>query len=196
MFWGVDKAGRRIPLEKTGATLKGGEFSLNLNPESINNALLQKQIYPGSLVCFLVLLYYNLTCLGGFNQVNWLSEIKFKFAGLLGELGEAELSENISKQMTENFAEGSVALLVNNKGQIYRPTAVDIFLQNRLDIYQKFCDLARRVTVAESIDFELPEIYRIVMPEGSRSQDKENFTGNSFGSNRSLQTKVKSIFLD
>lgn len=165
LFWGVNQKGRRVHLHRDGGKIKDQALiNFDLSAASIAQMLSDEKIYPTTLVCFLVLLYYGITCAGGFNQVNWLTDIKLKFLELLEEMGDGEAVQTIQSVPTENFAEGNLASLPNNS----RPTGLDLYLTGR-DYYQQYQDLARRLSLAESINSLLPDIYNIVVPMGERT---------------------------
>ncbi|MCL5774997.1 MAG: hypothetical protein M1333_02165, partial [Patescibacteria group bacterium] len=168
LFWGLDAKGRRFAFTRQNGSLGNSNVSLALKPEQISAALAAREIYPTSLMCFLVLLYYKVTCLGGFNQTTWLTEIKNKFAVLLAEMGEAEAALAVANLETGNFAESSLAILKNSRGY-FKASALDLFLNN-VD-YPALQKLAHKVTLAQSIEAELPEVYRIVVPEKEREAE-------------------------
>jgi hypothetical protein len=169
LFWGVDKKGHRIHLQHEDDRIKGVPYSLKLDPEAISQALKQRELYPTSLVCFLTLLYYQFTCLGGFNQVNWLTNIKEKFLKLLEEIGEKELADKIKSVETKNFAEGNLTFLFN-QDKFYQATGIDLYLTGK-DWYQKYQNLAGELTLGESIESGLPEIYKIITLADQRKEE-------------------------
>jgi hypothetical protein len=193
LFWGIDGKGRRIHLKRQKDRLANGNFVIPANAEFIINNLQTGKLYPTSLVCFLVLLYYGITCLGGFNQVNWLTGIKEKFIDLLAEWDEHDLADRIAMVPTENFAEGSLAFGLNQQGQIYKPTALDLFLRNDPGIYQKYRQLASQITLGESIDAALPEIYKVIIPAKDRNSNFLDITENDILNYSGLAGKIKSI---
>jgi hypothetical protein len=168
IFWGVDKNRRRVHLSHLGRQLADRDFVVPLDPGQISQLLSAGQLYPSSLACFITLLYFGVTCLGGFNQVNWLAEIKQKFIDLLTEWGETEIKGRIEKISTDNFAEGNLAFGLNSRGQIYKPTALDLFLESGSLMYERYHGLASQMTLGESINTQLPEIYRVITPASGR----------------------------
>jgi|GEM_PF-1346608 len=202
LFWGVDKEGRRVSFIRQESGIKNrlpasslshrrwqaGELSMEyqLTPENISQALNERKIYPTSLVCFLVMLHYNFNCLGGFNQTSWLGGIKEKFIELLKEIGEDILSVQISKVATDNFAETPLAFSFGN-GLLSKPSLLDLYLNNVN--YQALQALAGKMTLAQSLETELPEIYRIVVPEKERIANLLAVTASQIAQNNGL-TKV------
>jgi hypothetical protein len=169
LFWGIGSKGRRIHLVRQGNTLVGQELAIPADAETIIAHLQSGRLYPTSLVGFLVLLYCGMTCLGGFNQVNWLSDIRVKFVELLTEWGEGQAAARIKNLATDNFAEAGLAFAVNRQGQIYKPTALDLYL-SRPQAYQEYRQLAGQLTVRQGIEVQLPEIYRVITPAPERDQ--------------------------
>ena len=160
LFWGMDAKGGRLRL--------GREKYLETtsSPEALAKALQVEQLYPTSLVCFLVLLYYQLTCLGGFNQVNWLTVVKQGFVKLLQEMGQLDLAKKITAVPTQNFAESNLAFLEKN-GKIIKASGTDIYLSGK-DLYSKYQNLAKSLTLGEGLASLLPEIYRVITPASLR----------------------------
>lgn len=183
LFWQVDEKGRRVRLPQP---------DMPIQPQSVCALLNQRKIYPGSLLCFLVLLYNRITCLGGFNQVNWLTEIKEKFVQLLKELGELDEAAGIAKVPTNNFAEGNFSFLYQT-GQLIKPTGWDIFSLGNKQIYEKYQNLAQAITVAESIETLLPEIYKIITPAQKRSRELLILSDEAIAELAGLKDKVHSV---
>ncbi len=173
LFWGVDDEDRRVALHREGLKVKDERLNLEyyLTTESISNALNDRHIYPTSLLCFLVMLNYNFNCLGGFNQTSWLTEIKVKFILLLKELGEKEKLTEVSKVVTDNFAETSLAFFFQNN-QLTKPSALDLYINN-VD-YESLKEISKNITLELSLESELPEIYKIVVPAGERQVKLSN----------------------
>ncbi|MDR3642294.1 MAG: hypothetical protein P4L74_01530 [Candidatus Doudnabacteria bacterium] len=192
LFWGLDTNRRRVRLVRQGQKLSVENFSATFFGNDVSRLLADGQIYPGSLACFLVLLYYGFTCLGGFNQVNWLTEIKERFLELLKERGELETFNRIAAVPTDNFAEGSLVLGADGSGKIYKPTGLDLFLLDDRDLYYKYAKLAEQITVAESIDSQLPEIYRVITPSALRKNNMLSVTENEILNQNGIAEKIKS----
>ncbi len=160
LFWKVDESGRRFAV-----TRQELEARFRLDPEAVASAIEARKIYPTSLLCFLTLLYYQVVCLGGFNQTGWLTEIKSRFFLLLEELGEKEQGRAVGAIPTDNFAETTLAFSYRH-GKLSKPSALDLYI-NKAD-FNEFRHLARNITLAQSLESELPEIYKIVVPAGER----------------------------
>jgi hypothetical protein len=164
LFWGVNSKGERVHMSFEKNKLVGEGAEVALSAQEIIYSLKEGTLYPTTMVCFLVLLYYSVTCLGGFNQVNLLTATKEKFASLLANFGQKDLSVRISSVPTENFAEMDLAFLVRN-GNIVKATGVDVYLQKSPNIYNSFVELSKRLTVGQSLEAALPGIYKVITPQ-------------------------------
>jgi hypothetical protein len=141
-----------------------------LNAKDLIAGLKERRVYPTTLTCFVVMLFFQITCVGGFNQTTWLGQIKDKFSALLrDECLEGKylgLAEKIKPVSTDNFAEGSLAFLKSNRA--IKATGIDILLEDDPNSYRKYLKLSQSVSLAESIEAELPEIYSVVVPATER----------------------------
>ncbi len=190
LFWGVDDSGRRLRLARSGGKLIGENFSISLDSRSVGQALKARKIYPSTLLCFLITLHYQVTCLGGFNQVNWLTGIKEKFISLLKEIGKADEAGQIDKITTDNFAEASLAFAAK-EGKIIKATGLDILLSQQDHWYYKYKKLARQINIGESIETQLPEIYKVITPEAERDYDLLNLTEEEIAEQNSVADKIR-----
>ncbi len=215
LFWGVDGEDRRVafarqefritcpPPVRNGFALRmpGGSAGASgdcrrenlesrkgysLSTEDISKALFERKIYPTSLVCFLVMLYYNFNCLGGFNQTTWLTEIKEKFIALLEGMGESGLAERVKKAVTDNFAETPLAFSYTNS-LLTKPSLLDLYL-NSVD-YESLEQRAKKITLSQSLETELPEIYKIAVPQADRLANLSAITPTQIAENNGL-TKI------
>lgn len=191
LYWAVNSSGRRMHLKRAGDKAQGQGVSVGLKAGAIAKALGQKQVYPTSLVCFLVLLYFGIDCAGGFNQVNWLSDIKEKFIGLLTEMQEPASAKKIALANTENFAEGNLAFLPSRKG-LFKAGGVDLYFTGR-DYYKNYERLSRNLTVAQSIETLLPEIYRVVVPAEQRDTKLLALSDSEIAESDGLWAKIRSF---
>lgn len=151
MFWVIDEKRRREALTE-----------LPDNNKLIS--LIQKQkVYPSGPLCFAVLLYAGFACAGGFNQTTWLTQTKEKFLLLLEEMDEPAVIKKITPVPTQNFAESSLAYL-NIGGNYVTPTAWDL-LSTQKDFYQSYKELSQKLTLRQTLDLAMPEIYSVVVPK-------------------------------
>jgi hypothetical protein len=193
LFWGINSSGRRVHLSAGNNKLTGDDFIIEGDARSLIEGLSSGRLYPGSLVCFLVLLFYGITCLGGFNQVNWLTVIKKKFVNLLNEIGESAVAGEVALVPANNFAEGSLIFDINSQDKIYKPTLLDLFLKNDPRLFEKYSQLAKHVTLGESIEVQLPEIYKVITPANERLEALLAITQSQIISQSGLGHKILSV---
>ncbi len=150
MFWGIGHQGRRIVVK-----------NLPDNVHEIISFLKNRKFYPSSPLCFLVLLICGFSCVGGFTQTTWLTEVKTKLVNLFNEMKVD--SASINSLPTKNFAESSLAWLKVGSKYV-TPTAVDLFKTNK-DYYPKYLELANKITLGQSLQLITPTIYNVVVPK-------------------------------
>ena len=188
LYWGLCK-GKRVSLSDAQDTFIGGNLSFPYAKEKLINAMENTEIYPTSLLCFMVMLYCNITCLGGFNQVTWLAEIQKQFILLLRELGLSEAALSVEKVIVNNFSESNLVFM--NKGMsVIQASGVDIFCQGKSAMYERYVRLSHRITVAESVTSALPEMYRVVVPVGERNEKLLAITQTDIATHLGLPKKI------
>lgn len=167
MFWGIDSEGRRSAFLREGVRVlsQNSGQQYELNSKSLTEGLSERKIYPTSLLCFLVTLYYGFNCIGGFNQTSWLTEIKTRFVLLLKELGEQKSALKVAGLITDNFAETALALYKVGD-RLIKPSLMDLFLADYK--YEQILEFSKKITLKQSLQSELPEIYKIVVPADQR----------------------------
>jgi hypothetical protein len=190
LFWGIGVTGERVALVQQQNWLIGQQLKFSLDENQLTTAIHSGQLYPTSLVCFIVLMHYGLTALGGFNQVNWLTEIKANLIQLWQAVGKVDLANQLMNVVTENFAEGNLSFLFYNK-QVYKPSGIDILLKASQDLYPQYVKLSKKLTVAESIETLLPEIYKITVPQAQREPGLEKLTDADMIKALNLTEKLK-----
>jgi len=166
LFWALPKGSRyNLQLWKKGNYLvsKDGSYKIELHPETIKKAMESKELIPSLLLNYMVVsFYYGLKCLGGFNQVNYLTLMKNAYIKMNVELGNYRSIEVCARAQTKEMCDGfTVAFLGYGKGNIALSTGLDLILYDQPDSLNKMMDICKNVTVNESIDPLLPEIYKI-----------------------------------
>jgi len=78
-FWHVsDKLKlKRLEYDPAQNCLRNDNFKLHFNPENVMEAIKNREIYRCTFLDLLLICFqYQLTCLGGFNQVSYLTQMK------------------------------------------------------------------------------------------------------------------------
>lgn len=180
MFWGIDEHGHR----KNLSALPAGEELLK--------SITSRKIYPSSPLCFAVLLTVNLACVGGFTQTTWLTNFKEKFLQLLEEMEVLNVLDTVKDNPTKNFAESDLAFLIRN-GKVFKPSAADLYLQKDSGLYQKYQNLAAKITLKQSIESALPEIYKVVIPQKEHKTELLNVGRQAILGNNGLKAIIEAV---
>lgn len=170
LFWGRDQKGRaeRLNLQNNSVSTDG--FSLKLSTDSIVNALENKRVLPGLLLSFAILLQNSATCLGGFNQIDYLSSIKTQLLGLADRRGYDDLAVAIEDVATDRFSTGPLFLFDRNDDIV---SIEDLLRAGTLE-YMKFNDLLGEVSLRDAALVGLREMYSVFVPAAARSEQVLN----------------------
>ncbi len=172
-FWAIppnEKYRQQLWYKDGRLQTSDGSYSLDLNPQTIRQAILNKEIMPGMALTFTILaFYYGLKCLGGFSQVNYLSEMKASFLKLITDINDIE-SREISQGVITNELCGEVTLaFIQSPGQFIHPaTFIDLLLYGDRSTWQKITQLMKQIKLEEALDPLMPELYRIVYSDQER----------------------------
>ena len=90
---------------------------------------------------------------------------------LLEEVGEREVLTKVSGVITNNFAETPAVFSISNN-VLVKPTLLDLYLNNIS--YSSIIENAGKITLSQSLETELPEIYKIITPLLERREDMLN----------------------
>jgi len=173
MFWGINEKLRRVATRLESGKLKFLDSSMEIDwePEAVAEALRQKRIFPGMLLCYLTVpLYYGMKCLGGFCQVHDLTVIKESWRKLLEEAGERSEAEAITPVQTKELGgDGMVlAYLKTPRGEHVPSTGIDMVLNDGDTSFEKYAARSRQVTLMEMMHPMLPEMYTVLYSEAQR----------------------------
>jgi hypothetical protein len=161
LFWGIHNH-KRIQLVLSGNELVNDTFGVRvpLTPAEIMIRLQQHSLMPSMALSFIVLsFYYGLTCGGGFNQVNYLTEMKRAWQNVLSEHG-ADQGELAGLQTDHLSADMALAFLSDGKDSV-PASSVDLMLYGDDKTWDDFVGLSREVTLDQAIGVMMPEYYKI-----------------------------------
>lgn len=176
LFWGFPKGSKyRVQLWKKGNALEtsDGSYRLELTPDNVRRALTEGEIFPSTMLDFIVLsFYYGLKCLGGFSQVNYLTYMKNAYIKMQLERGNYRSIEVCARAQTKELGgDLSVAFLRTPGGNMLPATGVDLLLYGSDQTWPTLLEVCKSITLEESIDILLPELYRIVYAEPDRDPE-------------------------
>jgi hypothetical protein len=181
LFWGVDgEKNFRLHLWRQGNKLVSddGKFSIELSPAAIREALVNKQIIPSMLLIYLMIsLYYGLKCLGGVNQVQYLSRMKDAYIEMQREYGDEESATMCERVQTKEFVDGpTIAYLSSSSNGAAPANGLDILLYDGGTAWEKLISVAKNITLEESFNPLLPEYYSVMYAEVDRVAELSSIT--------------------
>lgn len=181
LFWAIPKGERyRVGLVKEGNELVSmdGRYRCELTPEAIGNALRNQEIIPAMMLDFIVLAcYYGLKCLGGFSQVNYLTDIKAAYIKILEECNHQAEIELVNPVQTKELCEGlTIAYGANAEGKITLASALDIGLYSDAQTWPTLMKEASTITLEEAINPMFPSFYKVSHNDHERDQNLYSLT--------------------
>lgn len=166
LFWALPKGSRHnLQLWRKGNYLvsKDESYKIELNPEAIRAAMESKELIPSLLLDFMVVsFYYGLKCLGGFNQVNYLTLMKNAYIKMNVDLGNYRSIEMCARAQTKEICDGpTVAFLGYNGDKMTLATGLDLILRGNKDSWSTFVEMCKKTTLEQALSPLMPEMYRI-----------------------------------
>lgn len=167
LFWALPEGARyNLQLWREGNYLvsKDGSYKIELTPEAIKAALLKKELIPGLLLDFMVVsFYYGLKCLGGFNQINYLTLMKNSYIKMNVDLENYRSIEICARAQTKEICDGLTVAYVgyNGEKQMILASGLDLILYQNKDSWKTLMNLINNITLEEALEPLLPEIYKI-----------------------------------
>ena len=174
LFWALPPGARysqKMRRQGNFLVTTDGSYKLELKPEEIRRALIAREIFPGTQLSLLVLsLYYGLKCLGGFCQVNYLTDMRHAYEKMLVEVGSdyGDLSILDILQTKELGEDLTIAFLEAPNGAVDLATGLDLFLYGDEQAWPILVEGAKKITVAEALSIMMPDFYHIMYPEAAR----------------------------
>ena len=143
-------------------------------PEIISKALKEKKIYPGMMLCYLLIsLYYGMKCLGGFCQVNDLTMTKYAWEKFLKEVGENEEAEALNPVQTKELGGDGLVLsyLKTSNDNLINARGIDMILSDKDTSFERYVNLSKNLTLSEAMNPMLPEMYEVLYSYDDRDLD-------------------------
>lgn len=196
LFWALPKDGKtNHQMWKEGNYLvtKDRSYKVELTPEAIREAMLSREIIPSLLLNFITIsFYYGLKCLGGFSQVNYLTQMKNAYIKMNVELENYRSIEVCARAQTKEICCGlSVAFLGYDGGRVGLATGIDLILHGKTDTWDKIVELSKQVQLEEGLDPLLPDIYRVSYEEKEWEEDLITINGEDINRFTGLDKKIK-----
>lgn len=158
LFWGFPKHGKyRVQLWRNGNFLedKEGTFKVELTPESIKQAILNKELIPSVMLTFAVLAcYYGYSLGGGHLQTKYLTQMKEAYLKIANEIGDTESIEATDGLITTNFIIPRPTLVYLKSGNKRVPaTGMDMLLYgDGGENFQNVIEASKRFNMKQAIE--------------------------------------------
>ena len=182
MFWATDEKFHRIRLMLRDGMLhsRDGIDHFAFTPESLEQLLREKKIFPSTALCYLMIaLYYGFKCLGGFCQVHDLTVQKRAWQEVLKDCGIQREVDAIDPLQTKEMNAGGMMLTYVRTApeHLVIPTGIDMLLERALDtcpaLYRAY---ANKVTLNHSMQPMLPGAYSVFYSLNERTIDTTKLT--------------------
>ncbi len=196
LFWALPAGAKyRQQLWKQGNKLMtdDGSYCLELTPTAVRAALQRREIFPTSMLDFFVLsFYYGLKCLGGFNQINYLTAMKNAYIKMQVDRGNYKSIEVCARAQTKEMNDGYlVAFAQLPGGGLVPATGLDLALFSDTQTWPVIKTLAQNITLAESLQPAMAEFYRFAYAEAERQPELANLTVEQITADNGLGKKLK-----
>lgn len=197
LFWALPPGARyNLQLWREGSFLvsKDRSYKIELTPEAIKEALIKKELIPGLLLDFMVVsFYYGLKCLGGFNQINYLTMMKNNYIKMNVDLENYRSIEICARAQTKELCDGpTIAYLgYNGEQQLTLASGLDLILYQDKNSWKTLIDLAKNITLEEALNPLLPEIYKISYDQKEWEENLTSITEKEITNLTGLNKKIK-----
>lgn len=197
LFWALPKGEREnLQLWRKGNYLvsKDEKYKIELHPEVIKDAMARKELIPGLLLNFCTLsFYYGLKCLGGFNQINYLTLMKNNYIKMNADLGNYRSIEICARAQTREMNDGlSVAFMeYGDNKELMLASGLDLILYGNKDSWSAIMEIMKNITLEEAFNPILPEIYRITYDKQEWEEDLLSITDKDISNLTELNKKIK-----
>ncbi len=196
LFWALPKGHREyVQLWRKGNFLvsKDESYRIELHPEAIKTAMESRELIPNILLKFMVIsFYYGLKCLGGFNQVNYLTLMKNNYIKMNADLGNYRSIEMCARAQTKEMIDGlSVAFLGSPGKPFALATGIDLILYGNKDSWNNLMHVVQSLTFDEAFSPLLPEIYRISYDKKDWDEDVLQITDKEISELMGMDDKIR-----
>ena len=195
LFWALSKKdGKRLQLWREGNYLvsKDESYKIELHPETLKKAMEAKEIVPGLLLDFSVVsFYYGLKCLGGFNQVNYLTLMKNAYIRMNTDLENYRSIEMCARAQTKEICDGLTFAFLGHKDDLILASGLDLILYDDKDSWKKLQEIVEGITFHEALSPMMPEMYKISYDQKEWDPDLAQMTDKEISHFLGLDAKLK-----
>jgi hypothetical protein len=197
LFWALpDGAKNKMQLWRKGDFLvtKDESYKIELKPDLIKEALGKKELIPCLLLDFmLVSLYYGVKCLGGFNQVNYLTMMKEGYIKMNEKLSNPKSIEVCSRVQTKELCDGLTMAFLGGCSfdKKILASGLDLVLYNDKNSLATIMEDLKQISLKEAFDPSLPEVYKISYDEEEWDTELTKITDMDVISQTEFSQKIK-----
>lgn len=199
LFWALPPGGKyRLQLRKRGNELVShdGAYRIGLNPKDLRRALEAREIFSSTLMDFIVLsFYYGLKCLGGFNQVNYLTQMKNAYLKMQVDRGNYRSVEMCARAQTKEMCDGFSLAFLGYGEAMTLATGIDFLLYGEPQALAKILKVCETITLSEALNPLLPEMYKIAYVESEWEKELLDLDAQSIihltGLDRTIQPCIR-----
>ena len=199
LFWALPKGKKyRIQLWRKEGRLvsEDGLYQVRLTPKAIRKAIENKELIPSTLLSFVMLaFYYGLNLRGGFDQTNYLTQMKDAFILMNKKLKNTLEIENMLDVPTDGLSliRPILAFLESKEGIKIPATGLDFYLYSNENTLKIITEIAKKVTFEEAIYRALPSLYRAYCPQEYQQEELLAITEEEIDELTGLKNKVTSF---
>lgn len=197
LFWALPPGEKyRTQLWKQGNRLvtPDGKYSVELTPDAVRGALERREIFPTTLMDFFVLsFYYGLKCVGGFNQINYLTDMKNAYIKMNVDRHNYRSIEVCARAQTKEMNDGFIlAFIEDATGVKAAATGLDLLLYGNNETWPKLLATMKSLSVQQAVDLMYPELYPVVFNEVDRVKELSQITSDDIVHLENLGDRVTS----
>ncbi len=195
LFWGLpagEKLNQQMWRKGNYLVNKDETFKVELTPTAIREAMENRTLIPSLLLNFITIsMYYGLKCLGGFSQVNYLTQMKNAYIKMNVDLGNYRSIEVCARAQTKEICCGlTLTFLGYGEGRLALATGIDLILYGEENSWQRLLEVSKQTGLEEALNPLLPDIYRVSYDESEWEPDLLALTDKEINKFTGLDKKI------
>lgn len=194
LFWGVsDQNNYRVSLWYHEGTLRSadGTVTIPLTPQAITTAIREKKIVPSLLLTFMLLsFHYGLNCIGGFNQINYVTAMKNAYLKFLSEMHEDQERILVASTTTDNTNDVTLGYIGDGVG-LTPATGIDFYLYGLGTTWKQLDADVNTFTLADALLPGMPTFYRCTRQAAECDPQLSDITSSNITKQLAIDQKLK-----
>jgi hypothetical protein len=199
LFWALppgQKYRQKLWREGNKLVSEDRSYEVELTPDAIQQAIINKELIPSSMLDYILLsFYYGLRLHGGINQPTSLTQMKIAYLSMLHELGDIENIKLCLDIPTTSLAmhRPSLAFLRNHEDALIPASSLDILLYGNEDSWKIMKQNAQSLTYEEMLVRNLPNLYQFVYDKNERDESLMEVTEEDIDAATGLDKKIQAF---